>query len=72
MFTSTPGGIDQISVMEGASAAAYLTLEMKAPSDEASTPAPDRDKSEDLDGCDVEIAEATSDEDLPASEGGVA
>ncbi|HME32532.1 MAG TPA: hypothetical protein VKG65_07260 [Terriglobales bacterium] len=72
MLTSTPVGLDEITIMAGASAAAYLTLEMKAPSGEAATPAPDRDQREDLDGCDVEIAEATSDEDLPASEGGVA
>ena len=35
------------------------------------TPEPEDDES-DLDGCDVAIEDATSDEDLPAAEGGVA
>lgn len=38
--------------------------------DEPNTPDPEED--ENIDGCDVEIEEPTSDEDLPASEGGVA
>jgi hypothetical protein len=39
--------------------------------EEPVTPDPEDDESE-IDGCDVEIKEPTSDEDLPASEGGVA
>jgi hypothetical protein len=69
MLTTMPVGLDQTVA---ASLPAYLMRKMKAPSGEAAAPAPDREKSEDLDGCEVEIAEATSDEDLPASEGGVA
>jgi hypothetical protein len=38
--------------------------------DEPVTPDPEDDES-DIDGCDVPIEEATADEDLPASEGGV-
>ena len=38
---------------------------------QAVTPDPEDDES-DVDGCDVPIKDATSDEDLPASEGGVA
>jgi len=39
--------------------------------EEAVTPAPADDESH-SDGCDVSVEEATSDEDLPAAEGGVA
>ncbi len=38
--------------------------------DEAVTPEPE-DSESDIDGCDVAVEEATSDEDLPATEGGV-
>ena len=69
MSTATPVGLDKTA---GALPAAYLTLQTKAPSGEPATPAPDSEKSEDLDGCDVAVEEATLDEDLPASEGGVA
>lgn len=78
MLNSSPLGLDEIMATASASPAAYLMLEMKAPSRDSvtsrdsATPPSDREKSEDLDGCDVEIAEATLDEDLPASEGGVA
>src|SRR5271169_2256720 len=51
--------------------AAYLTLQIKAASGEAATPAPEPE-SDDLDGCDVAVEHATSDEDLPPTEGGVA
>jgi hypothetical protein len=37
----------------------------------AAAPAPEDDESR-IDGCDCPIGDATSDEDLPASEGGVA
>jgi hypothetical protein len=38
--------------------------------DEAVTPEP-ADSESDIDGCDVSVEKATSDEDLPATEGGV-
>ena len=71
MSTSTPVGLDKFTVPDGALLAAYLTLELKAASGEPATPAPHQD-SDDLDGCDIPVENATSDEDLPASEGGVA
>jgi hypothetical protein len=72
MFTGTPVGLDEITIMAGASAASYLMRKKRKPADEAAKPARDKKKNEDLDGCDVEIEHATPDEDLPASKGGVA
>jgi hypothetical protein len=46
--------------------------------DEQTGPDPDRDEAEleaednEIDGCDIEIENATLDEDLPETEGGVA
>jgi len=71
MSTSTPVDLHNITLPDSASLAAYLTLEIKAAAGEPVTPAPHQD-SDDLDGCDVPVEHATSDEDLPASEGGVA
>jgi hypothetical protein len=58
------------------SASADLTLEIKAASGTAAsgtavTAAPD-DAGDDIDGCDVPVQNATSDDDLPATQGGVA
>lgn len=53
------------------SANADLALEVKAASDKAVALVPDND-SDDIDGCDVPVKNATSDEDLPATEGGMA
>lgn len=39
--------------------------------EETNIPAPEDDES-DIDGCDVKIEDDTPDEDLPATEGGVA
>lgn len=39
--------------------------------EEAVTPDPE-DNESDIDGCDVSVDEATADEELPATEGGVA
>jgi hypothetical protein len=47
------------------SASKDLTLQVNATLEQAGT-------SEDIDGCDVPVEKSTSDEDLPASEGGVA
>ena len=65
----SPVGLD--NVMFGARAlAAYFGLEMKAASgDGVNSPA---DENDDIDGCDVQVEVATSDEELPAAEGGVA
>jgi hypothetical protein len=63
---------DESVVVNGASLAACLALQLKTPSRETPAPAPDRRKDDDVDGCDVAVEHATSDEDLPASEGGVA
>lgn len=54
-----------------ASATADLTLEIKAASDKAAAAAPGG-ASDDIDGCNVNVTNATSDEDLPPTEGGVA
>ncbi len=51
--------------------ATCAAFEMKAESEGETRPVPDRE-SEDVDGCDVAVDHATSDEDLPAAEGGVA
>ncbi len=71
MSTRTSVGSDKTTVSDSASLAAYLTFGIKAASGEPVTPAPHQD-SDDLDGCDIPVENATSDEDLPASEGGVA
>jgi len=60
-----------IPFADGASLAAYFRLEIKAASGGAVTPPPDSED-EDIDGCEVEVEVATSDEELPAAEGGVA
>jgi len=67
MLTSTP-----ITLGDAASPVSYHALDLKKPSGETPAPAPDRRKDDDLDGCDVAVEHSTSDEDLPASEGGVA
>jgi len=72
MFASTVPALEKVTVPDGTSLAAFLTFEMKAPSGDAATPAPDRKSNDDLDGCDVPVEKATPDEDLPAAEGGVA
>ena len=51
-----------------ASASSDITLEVKAT---AASPAIPPSGSDDIDGCGVKVEKATSDEDLPASEGGV-
>lgn len=51
--------------------AACLPVEMKAPG-EAANPHPAADANENIDGCCVQVDVRTSDEDLPAAEGGVA
>jgi len=72
MLSSTPVPCHESAVLNSASLAAYLTREFKAPSGGAATPAPSRKNDDDVDGCDVAVEHATSDEELPASEGGVA
>jgi hypothetical protein len=67
-FTVTDSSTPRVS------ASADLALEIKAASDKSDkevAPVPDND-SDDIDGCDVPVANSTSDEDLPAAEGGVA
>ncbi len=71
MATGTAIALDKVTVTDSASFAAYLTLKIKAASGDPATPAPEPE-SDDLDGCDVPVEHATSDEDLPASEGGEA
>lgn len=51
------------------SATVELTLEIKATSDGVGAAQPDSDA---IDGCDIDVKESTSDEDLPPTEGGVA
>ena len=46
-----------------------LRPEISAASSPSTPPADNED--DDLDGCDVQVEEATSDEDLPVAEGGV-
>jgi len=60
----SPVGFDNVTFLP----AAYLKLEINAAS--PVTPPADN-KDEDLDGCDCQVEEATSDEDLPVAEGGV-
>jgi hypothetical protein len=57
------------SASSPASVSSDITLEVKATAASPATPASDSD---DIDACDVPVEKATSDEDLPASEGGVA
>jgi hypothetical protein len=64
-FTVTDSSTPRVS------ASADLALEIKAASDKTVVPVP-HDDSDDIDGCDVPVKNATSDEDLPAAEGGVA
>jgi hypothetical protein len=71
MVSSTPVAFET-ALLNRASFAPYFALELKASSGGATAPAPDRKNEDELDGCDVAVEHATSDEDLPASEGGVA
>ena len=71
MSTRAQIGLEEIMVPYPAVSAANLALELKTPSDKAPAPTPAHE-SDDLDGCDVPVEHATSDEDLPASEGGEA
>jgi len=64
-FTVTDSSTPRVS------ASADLALEIKAASDQAVAPVPDN-ASDDIDGCNVPVKNATSDEDLPTAEGGVA
>jgi hypothetical protein len=63
----SPVGINGIA--DSVLFAACLPLEMKAPGEAANNPT---DENEDLDGCCVQVDVRTSDEELPAAEGGVA
>ena len=72
MLTTTPFGLDKFAAADSASLAAYLGLEFKSPSGGTATPPPDPESDDDIDGCEVAVEKATPDEDLPASEGGVA
>jgi hypothetical protein len=72
MLSSAPVAFDETAFLNSSSLAAYLARERKAPSGQGPAPAPDRKSNDDLDGCDVPVEKATSDEELPASEGGVA
>ena len=66
----SPVGSDNVMFADRVLAAAYFRLEMKAPSgDGANSPADENDA---IDGCNVQVEVATSDEELPAAEGGVA
>jgi hypothetical protein len=56
------------SASSPASVSSDITLEVKAT---AASPAIPPSESDDIDGCEVKVEKATSDEDLPASEGGV-
>ena len=66
----SPVGSDNVMSADGALPATHFRLEMKtAPGEGVNSP---EDENDDIDGCDVQVEVATSDEELPAAEGGVA
>lgn len=71
MSTNTLIDLDGSVLTNNVSLAAYLVAGIEAATGEASAPAPNP-KSEDVDGCDVAVEHAKLDDDLPATEGGVA
>ena len=71
MSIATPVALDRTLVPDNVSLFTWLALEIKATSSGADTPASDPE-SEDVDGCEVAVEHATSDEDLPVTEGGEA
>lgn len=67
----SPVGSDNVMFADNALPAAYFILEMKAASGEAVN-SPADSENDDIDACGVQVEVTTSDEELPAAEGGVA
>lgn len=69
METLSPVALENVVVVQGSLPVEHFSFEINAAS--PAVP-PDDSADEDLDGCEVQVEVATSDEDLPPAEGGVA
>lgn len=67
----SPVGLNHVMFADSALPLAYFRLWMKAASGEAANSLADGEN-DDVDGCGVQVEVATSDEELPPAEGGVA